>query len=384
MVIRDRENGETGTLHLAAANGQIEVVRLLFKTTTGGAVLQDIDSRVALYMTVVKGQVEDFRRLLGETPQLITMRDPTGKTLLHLATMLGHTGIVSPLLEMAPSIASEVDGGGSTALHIAAGVPKDYVSIARLLLEKNPDGVKLKRKDGKTTLQLAARSGNTEVVRLFLEQDRGALDVRDKSTALSMAASAPVVTLLLDHGAEMQPNGNGKTALHRAAAAPAELMQALLEGLPADEALRQLARSDNAGHRPLDVAKENLRQAQRDQKPTVSAQKMVKLINDWLDERRSGMTRLHRAAIRGDINALTAALDAGADLSVKTDRYATPLQLAAGHGHRQVVIELLNRGANAAQTVGGRNALHWAEEANHPEVVKVLKEHALKERKPGN
>ena len=79
--------------------------------------------------------------------------------------------------------------------------------------------------------------------------------------------------------------------------------------------------------------------------------------------RGDGITALHLAAEQGDIEAVQALIDAGADLDAGTRiGHYTPLHLAARGGHGAVVTLLLEAGADplAATTNSGATALHMA------------------------
>ena len=54
---------------------------------------------------------------------------------------------------------------------------------------------------------------------------------------------------------------------------------------------------------------------------------------------------LHDAARTGDVGAVTRMLDAGAYPNPRGKHRATPLHLAAGYGHREVVRLLRERGS---------------------------------------
>ena len=95
--------------------------------------------------------------------------------------------------------------------------------------------------------------------------------------------------------------------------------------------------------------------------------------------RGDGITALHLAAEQGDVEAVQALIDAGADVGAGTriGRY-TPLHLAARGGHGVVVTLLLEAGADplAATTNSGATALHLAAGAvRGHEAVAALLEH---------
>ncbi|MHC5062568.1 MAG: ankyrin repeat domain-containing protein [Planctomycetota bacterium] len=91
-----------------------------------------------------------------------------------------------------------------------------------------------------------------------------------------------------------------------------------------------------------------------------------------------GMTALHWAAERGDLDMLQLLLGSGADVEAGTRIGAyRPLHLASRAGRGEAVLILLNAGADvaAASTVGGSRALHFAADAGDARVVLALLEH---------
>lgn len=89
---------------------------------------------------------------------------------------------------------------------------------------------------------------------------------------------------------------------------------------------------------------------------------------DNLDE------QLLSAAAKGNVEAVKALLDKGADVNAKSPYGVTPLWLSARRGHTAVVKLLLERGAdpNARENVNRSTPLGWAAWKGHVEVVKLL------------
>ncbi|HEU4796922.1 MAG TPA: ankyrin repeat domain-containing protein, partial [Pyrinomonadaceae bacterium] len=80
------------------------------------------------------------------------------------------------------------------------------------------------------------------------------------------------------------------------------------------------------------------------------------------------------AVRKGDVAAVTAALDRGADVNAKFRYGSTALFKAAERGHAPVVKLLLDRGADVKvkDTFYGATAMTWALDNSHFEVVKLL------------
>ena len=110
-----------------------------------------------------------------------------------------------------------------------------------------------------------------------------------------------------------------------------------------------------------------------------AAQTLLREGADVNAARGDGITALHLAAERGDVEAVQALLDTGADVGAGTriGRY-TPLHLAARGGHGAVVTLLLDAGADplTATTTSRATALHLAAAAvQGQEAVAALLKH---------
>jgi ankyrin repeat protein len=207
-------------------------------------------------------------------------------------------------------------------------------------------------KSGENAVMIAAREGNTELLRSLLgaayplEEQPNPLEIRNKEgqTALGIAAlhgKAGAVSLLLESGADRNAADKLRnTPLHLAARGGEEAtLQALLAHLPA------------TGGKPAaaDAAKEL----------------EVRNINYE--------TPLAVAVKAGQPLAVRFLLDRGADVNALDNRRATPLLAAAAAGQAEIVSQLLQAGAKTdIIDIVGETALSYAVRSKKPEVVKTL------------
>jgi uncharacterized protein len=245
------------------------------------------------------------------------------------------------LLALLPALAAAADRNtaepdGTTPLHRAAHAGDVQQARALLRAGAPPDAA---NRYGLTPLALAAAGGHAELVTLLVESGArvGAADaaLRDGQTTLMLAAragSAAIVDALVAHGAA--PNAaerrTGTTAL----------MWAALDDRA--EAIRALVRAG------ADVNARAARTAFPHTPPGV--------IGDALEEGSSyvgqtvlpkgGWTPLMYAARQGAHAAVTALVEANADLDATDPDGATALALAAINGHADIVSLLLDKGAN--------------------------------------
>src|SRR5690606_2663264 len=101
------------------------------------------------------------------------------------------------------------------------------------------------------------------------------------------------------------------------------------------------------------------------------------LLSTWfcLVPLASQAAALHDAAKKGDTAAITAALDAGADVN-EPDKFATPLYYAVSRQHLHAARLLVERGAdvNAGSKIGGP-PLKSAVAKSRSELIVLLLEH---------
>ncbi|KAL6330684.1 hypothetical protein AAG906_009112 [Vitis piasezkii] len=70
-------------LHLASANGYVEMVNILLSADPNACLIRDEDGRTPLHLAVMKGQVEVTRKLVGARPQATRYKLDQGETILH-------------------------------------------------------------------------------------------------------------------------------------------------------------------------------------------------------------------------------------------------------------------------------------------------------------
>ncbi|HEY1170540.1 MAG TPA: ankyrin repeat domain-containing protein [Verrucomicrobiae bacterium] len=88
-------------------------------------------------------------------------------------------------------------------------------------------------------------------------------------------------------------------------------------------------------------------------------------------------TPLHVAAVRGDVAAIAALLDAGADIQSRGELGNSPLHEAVAQGHLPAVRLLLERGASLTATCeDGCTPLRLAQIHEEHEIERMLQNHA--------
>src|SRR5688572_6723245 len=94
------------------------------------------------------------------------------------------------------------------------------------------------------------------------------------------------------------------------------------------------------------------------------------------DPKQALNDQLYDAVRRGDVAAVTAALDKGADVNAKFRYGATALFKAAERGHTEIAKLLLARGADVKvkDTFYQATAMTWALDGKHIGVIRLLLE----------
>ncbi|XP_012348682.1 ankyrin repeat domain-containing protein 50 isoform X3 [Apis florea] len=309
---------------------------------------------------------EPLTELLGESGD-INQADSCGRTVLHTLAADGNASLLELALATCPQAKLEAtDRHGQTPLNLAAR--HGYADVVRVLLAAGACADHADC-DGWTALRAAAWGGHTQVVTILLERG-AAVDHQDKDgmTPLLVAAfegHRDVCELLLEYEADVDHcDATGRTPLWAAASMGHGSVVALLLfwGCYVDSI-------DNEGRTVLSVA------------AAQGGTDVVKqLLDRGLDEQHrdnSGWTPLHYAAFEGHIDVCEALLEAGAKIDETDNDGKGALMLAAQEGHAALVERLLEQhGAPIDQHAhDGKTALRLAALEGHYDTVRVLLAH---------
>ncbi|XP_072761084.1 uncharacterized protein [Anoplolepis gracilipes] len=322
---------------------------------------------------------EPLTELLGESGD-INQTDSYGRTVLHTLATDGNASLLELALAACPQAKLEaVDRNGQTPLNLAAR--HGYADVVRVLLAA---GARADHADcdGWTALRAAAWGGHTQVVEELLKHgamvDCADWDQRTALRAAAWGGHEDIVKALLKHGADVnRTDDEGRTALIAAAyMGHSEIVEHLLDfGAEIDHA-------DSDGRTALSVAA-----------LCVPANHgYAKVVTILLErgatvdhEDKDGMTPLLVAAFEGhrDVCDLLLEFDADMDHCDVTGR--TPLWAAASMGHGSVVKLLLYWGC-CVDTIDneGRTVLSVAAAQGGTDVVKQLLARGLDEQHRDN
>jgi ankyrin repeat protein len=359
-VIDARDGIGSTALASAAIQGNKDVVELLL--ASGADVnARANDGQTPLHNAAVEGRKSVAELLLAKGAD-VNAKDKDGQTPLHIAMNRGFSDVAELLRQ---------HGGqdfSSRASRILEASVKGDLETVKALIKEDPDLVRSTNNDGYTPLHWAAIRGFKELTAFLL--DHGA-DIRAKEqfgdTPLYSAAFAgrtEIVELLLNKGADpTTKDKNGQTALQAATTQRHQDVAQLLRkrmGLPENSAGIKMLEAAKSGD--LEQVKALLKED-----PTLVGTK---------DDTYFGATPLHLAAGFGHKDIVELLLANKAKVNAKNNNGYTPLFMAARSGRRDIVESLLANKADVnAKGTEGLTPLQAALRAGHNDVVDLLREH---------
>jgi len=309
---------------------------------------------------------------------------------------------------------------------------KGDLDSVKALIEKNPELVDAKDKDGRTPLHWACRGVHLDVVKYIVENgaDVNAEDNNKIVPLHSLAArnSAKAIAVLADKGADIDAKDyGGNTALHYAAMSDAADAVEILLAAGADIENREdysrtpliLGARERGGPRTIEVLLEagadvNARDKFNDTALHLASWRGKKEVVDILLDAGTGIpskgrdvqylfsmaashglsrlfdavsqtggdptfrfpdggTLLHAAAAGGSDKIIALLIDKGLDIDRKDNYGWTPLHYAARDGRVEAAEALIAKGADMdARTVMGQSPLNVADERKYDEVRSLL------------
>ncbi|XP_031841575.1 uncharacterized protein LOC116430947 isoform X2 [Nomia melanderi] len=368
---------------------EVKLLRLLIDAGAKPSekVVEDDASKDAISSSQVSQDVspmdespsEPLTELLGESGD-INQTDSCGRTVLHTLAADGNASLLELALTTCPQAKLEAtDRHGQTPLNLAAR--HGYADVVRVLLAAGACADHADC-DGWTALRAAAWGGHTQVVEMLLEHgaivDCADWDQRTALRAAAWGGHEDIVKALLQHGADVnRTDDEGRTALIAAAyMGHSEIVEHLLDfGAEIDHA-------DSDGRTALSVAALCV----------PSNHGYAKVVTILLErgaavdhQDKDGMTPLLVAAFEGHRDVCELLLEYEADVDHCDATGRTPLWAAASMGHGSVVALLLFWGCYVDSIDNeGRTVLSVAAAQGGTDVVKQLLDRGLDEQHRDN
>ncbi|KAL2796369.1 ankyrin repeat-containing domain protein [Aspergillus keveii] len=370
--IRIDERIDRKVIRKAVRSKNVDLVRYLVEHEFG----QDDSLAFCLPMSAALGRftMVVYILSLGVDPD---QRDASGWTALHKAIGGGHLDVVQALVARG----AKVDLPVQRETPLASAVWMCNPQIVRVLLESGADpnrrcnlgqtpccklfwimaATQLRDDDNRNPLYLAVANGVEQAVQLLLENGvaRDTPEGPRNYTSLSVAAHKNhlrVMKILLEYGAGLGPDAQGKTPLDRA------------------------FDSDNAEGAVILLEQGARLSSETDTLLTAASRKgRAKVVQFLLDNKwdpslpdGSGKTPLVHAVMGRHYEAVDVLLKSQkVNVNAYSQRGTTPLLLASFNGDAKVAKLLIDKGANVeARNKKGRTALHIA--AKHDRKVNIL------------
>lgn len=191
-------------LHIAAKQGDLEVVKVLMEAHPELSMTVDIANTTALHTAATQGRIEVVNYFLESESSLATIAKSNGKTALHSAARNGHVEVVKALLSKEPRITTRTDKKGQTALHMACKGQNNLDVVAELI-RADASTINTVDSKGNTPLHIAARKGRTQIVKFLLGQKETDTRVVNRSNETAMDAAekqgnSDITAILQEHG----------------------------------------------------------------------------------------------------------------------------------------------------------------------------------------
>lgn len=265
---------------------------------------------------------------------------------------------------------------GMTAAHVAA--MHGSVFCLQRVIGTHTQELERRRSDGKTVLHLAASGGHKDCID-WLRSFKHLLMLKDSDGLIAVHHAAKsgkkeTVCKLLDSGIPVDENDNPSKVTPLMLALKAHQYEV------AAELLRRGAKLDAVNHRDFTVlhiaAKEGDADLVRYLCETLKMDPNLPVINASRPiANQSKPAAIHLAAGNGNIKAVEALLDCGADSNKQDSSGKAAIHIAADRVNEDILRLLINRGANIALAKqDGWTALHYLVSASpsRPDLVELI------------
>jgi ankyrin repeat protein len=302
-------------------------------------------------------------------------------------------------LFIAEKIGEHLEGLGETPsdaayLKFSRAVERGDADEVATLIDAHPELMRLRAKNGETALTGAIQKGLSPLVKLLVSSGAPVNKCESKRgrTPLHLAAGSGAleyVELLVAHGAEVNRRDiEGVTPLHYAQAGGHDAVIKILREQGGKETIGFTPKKPSppwALYLPLLVPLiffailiTSIGNDINTQARVGNLARVKHLVegNPQLINRKSGkeeLTPLHEAAERGKLEVVMYLVEKGANVNIKSRGDSTPLEKAARGGHAEVMEYLISKGASwDMKDRAGCSLLHYAAMSGNGDAVKLF------------
>ncbi len=355
----------TNALVDAASRGDIEAVQQLLRTGADVSAAQG-DGMTALHWAADRGDVKLAEMLIYAGANIEAGTRIGHYTALHIAARRGRLGVAKALLQAGADVSAATTNSGVLPIHLAAS--SGNAALVAELVRAKADVNAIEGAWGQTPLIFAAAANRVDVIEVLLQAGADiAITSTSQDTAEMEKADKAAEKRLEEFLAEFKakegggPNWQPQPSQVQAAIEASREIQRKWPNVPNPtcdnfDAAKEATAENDAARKCVTVITYNADGEPIDGYPVENNSGEPKpptygeLVGSW-----GGLAPLHHAIRQGHVEAVLALLDGGADINQTTaGDHTSPLLLAAINGQFDLVLILLERGANPnlASTAG--------------------------------
>ena len=355
---------DTNYLHIAAANGILDLCKTLIKEYNFDVNMTDNNGYTAIHHSVAAGNY-DLLKFFVDVGADINVTTKLGHNCLHIAALKGHLELCNTLIDNYKFDKDKVGNYGCTALHHSA--ESGNYELFKFFVDKGAN-IKLKTIAGESCLHIAAFNGQLDFCKTLIKVYQFDKDMSDNNgcTALHHSAGSGVYDLVqffVNKTPDLYlKNKFGHNCLHIAAFyGHLNLCKKLIERSMCDKDM-----TDNDGWTALHHA---------------AGSGMYDIVKFFVDKgaeihlkNKLGQNCLHAAAFHGHLNLCKTFIDTyGFDKNIADNNGWTALHSSAQSGSYELVKFFVEKGADIHEMAkAGENCLHIAARNGHLNLCQTL------------
>ncbi|KAK3608445.1 hypothetical protein CHS0354_035447 [Potamilus streckersoni] len=369
QLLHQTDNSGCSAVHYAAAGDNVPVIEIMIQAGLD-ITARTNDGKHVLHIAADKNNLTVVKYLIEKHSQVLQQTDNNGWTAIHYASASASVLVIETMKQAGLDIIARTNDG-SHVLHIAAN--NDNLTVVKYLIGNQSQLLQQTDNNGWTTIHSAAAGGSVPVIETLM---KAGLDITARTNdglhVLHISAdknNLTVVKYLIETQSQLlqQTDNNGWTALHSAAAGGSvPVIETLMKA-----GLDITARTKNGKH-VLHIAA---------QKNNLTIVKYLIEYQSYLLEQtdNSGYTAVDYAAAFGSIHTIETLMQAGLDITARTNDGKHVLHIAANNNNLTIVKYLIATQSQLLQQTdnNGWTAIHSAVAGGSLPVIETLMQAGL-------